>query len=129
MSITPQGYVRNGGVIEHTAIAERAFGGPLPPGAQIHHWNGVRTDNRPENLVICPSAEYHIMLHYREKALRASGNANYCKCEICKVYDDPAHLVRQDRGKSGIRYRHKACHAARENERAKRKRQLRGGDK
>ena len=57
---------------EHVAVAERALGKPLPLGAEIHHVNEDKSDNRPENLVICPNAKYHALLHMRMRAI-ASG--------------------------------------------------------
>jgi hypothetical protein len=55
---------------EHIVVAERALGKPLPKGAVVHHINEVRTDNRPENLVICPNESYHRLLHRRMRAKR-----------------------------------------------------------
>jgi HNH endonuclease len=37
-------------VFEHVLVAEQLLGRYLPPGESIHHRNGVRDDNRPENL-------------------------------------------------------------------------------
>ena len=57
--------------LEHRAVAERVLGKPLPPGAEIHHVNESKLDNRPENLVICQDHAYHALLHSRLAALRA----------------------------------------------------------
>jgi hypothetical protein len=37
-------------VFEHILVAEQILGRYLSPGESIHHRNGVRADNRPENL-------------------------------------------------------------------------------
>ncbi len=78
--------------LEHVLVAEAALGRALPNGAAVHHVNGIRHDNRAENLVICPSKEYHALLHVRERALNACGDANKRKCKICGTYEDPARM-------------------------------------
>ena len=58
--ITGYGYIKirvpghlrsnNGYVSEHVVVMEEKLGRSLLPGENVHHINGVRTDNRPENL-------------------------------------------------------------------------------
>lgn len=81
-----------GYVGEHTLIAEEVFGKPLPDGAVVHHVNGIKSDNRKENLVICQDENYHRLLHRKLRALKTCGHADWRKCQYCKEYDDPENL-------------------------------------
>lgn len=76
----------------HVLIAERALGHRLPNGAEVHHVNENKLDNRAENLVICPNHAYHFLLHQRTRALEACGHAGWRKCKLCKTYDSPENL-------------------------------------
>jgi hypothetical protein len=73
-------------VREYAVLAEKALGKPLPKGAEVHHHSETE-------LVICPDRAYHKLLHQRQRALRACGNANWKKCRFCKQYDDPKKMA------------------------------------
>jgi hypothetical protein len=59
-----------GYVMEHILIAERALGEYLPEGSVIHHINGVRDDNRLENLWWFPSRSEHVAHHHKIRKTR-----------------------------------------------------------
>lgn len=77
---------------EHIAVAEKALGKSLPLGAEIHHVNEDKSDNRNANLVICPSAKYHALLHMRMRAIEAGFPTHYRRCYTCGKFDDPGSL-------------------------------------
>lgn len=101
-----------GYVLEHILVAEKALGKQLPPGAEVHHANEIKTDNRPLNLVICPNTGYHNMLHKRINAKKKCGHADWLKCFYCGDYNAPEEMYVNPKGR-GI---HRKCRAKYERE-------------
>lgn len=68
-----QGYV-----LAHRIVAENMIGRLLYPNEVVHHVNGDKKDNRPENLQVMDKIDHHI-LH------RSTGRTIvYLKCPWCK---------------------------------------------
>lgn len=60
----------NGTVLEHRMVVARRIGRPLWREEIVHHLNGVRTDNRDENLELLTTKREHHCAHgdvYYEK--------------------------------------------------------------
>jgi len=45
-------------VPEHILVWEETHNRPLPPDHTVHHLNGIKSDNRPENLVALPTKRH-----------------------------------------------------------------------
>jgi HNH endonuclease len=102
--------------LTHRHIVEQILGKELPSTVIVHHVDGDRLNNSPSNLVVCQDAAYHRLIHQRERALDACGNANWHRCIFCDTWDAPEALKHN---KAQYAHFHSACRAKYRRERGR----------
>ena len=94
--LNDQGYIvrkKNGVRIrEHVAVVEAVLGRKIKQGEIVHHIDGNRSNNVNNNLMVCPSQEYHMLIHVRQRAFDATGDATKRKCSYCNTWDSSGNL-------------------------------------
>lgn len=65
-TVKPTTYRKFLGKHEHRVVAEQKIGRPILPGEHVHHVDGDKHNNHPDNLMVM-SAQDHLRLHAQER--------------------------------------------------------------
>lgn len=69
---------------EHRLVAEHKFGRRLKEGEKVHHIDGDRKNNNPDNIHICKNMAQHLFIHRKPDSNlqipSESNNIIQCKC-------------------------------------------------
>ena len=121
--VTPAGYVmvwcpthpaayRKQYVPEHRLIMEKSLQRLLTTAEQVHHRNGIKTDNRLCNLQLI-SASGHAHIHLQESRQRKQRilENKGIQCRTCRQWKTVEHFHRKRTSWSGRSTRCKPCQA------------------
>lgn len=108
---------KRGYVFDHILVVEAAMGKYLREGTEVHHVDRTKTNNANNNIVACHDIAYHQLLHRRQRALDACGDANWLMCTYCKQWGPPSDVFQRSNRPSAY---HQTCNARYYRERARR---------